>query len=289
MQEHGRGEVRRCQAPEELALTSVPWPARGSSDRACLRRRARSTGSSARCSRLSSRSPIFAASPPCSTKRLTRLGYRHNLKRGGFPLLHACFTYATWAFLRLRDGLIADVGAGSKEVDVLKWMGRAALELLGQGALGYSFHPLVDDTSNDSAEAVKSFLYARTTRDLPTQASPKPDVAILTSTAYSAALNALSVFRLIAMPVWVLEGKLPSPLHSMVLDAIPSRRVQRMKRIVRTMRQRSDEIIAEKPAALQKGDESAVRQLGEGKDIMSILRTCYRPRLPSAVVAINAL
>ena len=37
-------------------------------------------------------------------------------------------------------------------------MGRAALELLGQGALGYSFDPLVDDTTNDFAEAVKSFL-----------------------------------------------------------------------------------------------------------------------------------
>ena len=65
-------------------------------------------------------------------------------------------------FSQLRDGLIADIGAGSKEVDVLKWMGRAALELLGQGALGYSFDPLVDDTTNDFAEAVKSFLYVFT-------------------------------------------------------------------------------------------------------------------------------
>ncbi|KAM5535768.1 hypothetical protein V8D89_010582 [Ganoderma adspersum] len=145
---------------------------------------------------------------------------------------------------KLRDGLIADIGAESKEVDVLKWMGRAALELLGQGALGYSFDPLVDDTTNDFAEAVKSFF---------------------------AALSALSVFRIISMPFWVLGGKLPPWIGGMLVDAIPSRRVQRVKNIVRTMRKRSEEIIAEKRAALQKGDESTVRQVDEGKDIMSIL------------------
>ncbi|KAM5533696.1 hypothetical protein V8D89_012663, partial [Ganoderma adspersum] len=137
-----------------------------------------------------------------------------------------------------------DIGAGSKEVDLLKWMGRAALELLGQGALGYSFDPLVDDTTNDFAEAVKSFF---------------------------AALSALSVIRMIAMPFWVLGGKLPPRIGGMLVDAIPSRRVQRMKHIVRTMRERSEEIIAEKRAALQKGDESTVQQVSEGKDIMSIL------------------
>ncbi|KAM5532962.1 hypothetical protein V8D89_013359, partial [Ganoderma adspersum] len=145
---------------------------------------------------------------------------------------------------KLRDGLIADIGVGSKEVDVLKWMGRAALELLGQGVLGYSFDPLVDDTTNDFAEAVKSFF---------------------------AALSALSVIRMIAMPFWVLGGKLPPRIGGMLVDAIPSRRVQRMKHIVRTMRERSEEIIAEKRAALQKGDESTVQQVSEGKDIMSIL------------------
>lgn len=60
---------------------------------------------------------------------------------------------------QLRDGLIADIQGGTKETDVLKWMGRAALELVGQGTLGYSFDPLVEDSDNDFAAAVKSFLY----------------------------------------------------------------------------------------------------------------------------------
>ena len=78
------------------------------------------------------------------------------------------------------------------------------------------------------------------------------------------------------MPIWVLGAKLPSWIRGAAVDAIPSRRVQRVKNIVRTMSKRSDEIIAEKRAALQKGDESTVRQVDEGKDIMSILRTWRR-------------
>ena len=38
-------------------------------------------------------------------------------------------------------------------------MGRAALELLGQGALGYSFDPLVADSEDELGAAVKAFQY----------------------------------------------------------------------------------------------------------------------------------
>ena len=61
---------------------------------------------------------------------------------------------------QLRDGMIADIHGGPKEIDVLKWMSRAALELVGQGALGYSFDALVEDSENNFADAAKSFLYA---------------------------------------------------------------------------------------------------------------------------------
>ena len=39
-------------------------------------------------------------------------------------------------------------------------MGRTALELVGQGMMGYSFDPLVEEVHNDFAEAVKSFVCA---------------------------------------------------------------------------------------------------------------------------------
>ena len=42
---------------------------------------------------------------------------------------------------------------------MLRWSGRTALELLGQGALGHSFDPIVSEpTDNSLVDAVKSFL-----------------------------------------------------------------------------------------------------------------------------------
>ena len=42
---------------------------------------------------------------------------------------------------------------------MLAWLGRVALELIGQGALGYSFDPLVADRSDTYADALKSLVY----------------------------------------------------------------------------------------------------------------------------------
>lgn len=53
---------------------------------------------------------------------------------------------------RLRDE------ADPVELDMLSWMGRTALELIGQAGLGYSFDPLTADSSNDFADAVKAFM-----------------------------------------------------------------------------------------------------------------------------------
>ena len=42
-------------------------------------------------------------------------------------------------------------------MDMLTWMGRTALELIGQAGLGYSFDPLVADKPDDYATAIKQF------------------------------------------------------------------------------------------------------------------------------------
>ncbi len=44
------------------------------------------------------------------------------------------------------------------ELDMLSWMGRTALELIGQAGLGYSFDPLTADSPDSFAEAVKAFM-----------------------------------------------------------------------------------------------------------------------------------
>ena len=41
---------------------------------------------------------------------------------------------------------------------MLYWMTRTALELIGQGGLGYSFDPLVDDTINPYVKVIKEIL-----------------------------------------------------------------------------------------------------------------------------------
>ncbi len=59
---------------------------------------------------------------------------------------------------QLRLAIETRVKDGPKELDILGWMGRTALELVGQGGLGYSFDPLTADTKDEYAEAVKAFM-----------------------------------------------------------------------------------------------------------------------------------
>ena len=60
--------------------------------------------------------------------------------------------------LQLVRSIEAQLQGGKKEVDMLNWMSRAALELIGQGGLGYSFDPLTEDRMDEFANAVKEFL-----------------------------------------------------------------------------------------------------------------------------------
>ncbi|KAI0791323.1 cytochrome P450 [Abortiporus biennis] len=56
---------------------------------------------------------------------------------------------------KVRETLTKEVSQGPKEVDMLDWMTRTALELVGQGGFGYSFDSLEDDTPNQFAETLK--------------------------------------------------------------------------------------------------------------------------------------
>ena len=62
----------------------------------------------------------------------------------------------------------------------------------------------------------------------------------------------------------------------------PHWKVQRMMRVSDTMARRSTEIIAERKAALAKGDEALAHEVGEGKDIMSVC--CSHP---STLISFN--
>lgn len=58
--------------------------------------------------------------------------------------------------LQLREAITVQVGSEQKEIDVLHWISRAALELVGQAGLGYSFDPLTHNIRNEYADALKS-------------------------------------------------------------------------------------------------------------------------------------
>lgn len=64
----------------------------------------------------------------------------------------------------------------------------------------------------------------------------------------------------------------PAWLRRLLISLVPDPNVQRMKSIVDIMQVRSQAIIEDKKIALKAGDEAVKQQVGEGKDIMSILR-----------------
>lgn len=59
-----------------------------------------------------------------------------------------------------------------------------------------------------------------------------------------------------------------------IVEMIPMTTVQELRRISDTLHERSVRIYKEKKEALEKGDEALKHQIGEGRDIMSILREC---------------
>ncbi|KAI0327588.1 cytochrome P450 [Cubamyces sp. BRFM 1775] len=143
---------------------------------------------------------------------------------------------------KLRAAIEERVCAAPAEIDMLNWMGRTALELIGQAGLGYSFDPLKEDVTPDVyAEAIK---------------------------AYVPALYDLSVFRW-TLPYLVQIGT-PAFRRKMI-SWIPMERLHKLQSVVDTMHRRATEIYLEKKARLEKGDEALLQQVGEGKDLMSIL------------------
>ncbi|KAI0657157.1 cytochrome P450 [Cubamyces menziesii] len=143
---------------------------------------------------------------------------------------------------KLQDAIASRVKDGAREIDVLNWMGRTALELIGQGGLGHSFDPLTEDKADDFADAVK---------------------------AYFPVTSQVHLIIRQLLPVLVKIG--PASFRRKVVEMIPYGPGQRMKQISDAMYERSVRIINEKRAALERGDEALKHQIGEGKDIMSVL------------------
>ncbi|KZT65623.1 cytochrome P450 [Daedalea quercina L-15889] len=143
---------------------------------------------------------------------------------------------------KLRSAIASRVSEGQREIDMLGWMGRVALELVGQGGLGYSFDPLVTDSTDTYGEALKSLVPA---------------------------LSVMMLYRKVAV---IAQYVLPAWLRRAVVDAFPSgTEVHKLKNIINTMDSRAREIYNAKKDAFAKGDATVVKQIAEGNDIISIL------------------
>ena len=60
---------------------------------------------------------------------------------------------------QLVKGISRNLQGASKSVDMLDWMGRAALEIIGQAGMGHSFDPLTSESSSDPyTKAAKTYL-----------------------------------------------------------------------------------------------------------------------------------
>ena len=64
----------------------------------------------------------------------------------------------------------------------------------------------------------------------------------------------------------------PAWFRKRLLDLLPDPKVQRVKRLTYMVYNRSKEIFEAKKAAIKRGDQEMLHTVGEGKDVMSILR-----------------
>ncbi|KAK7696401.1 hypothetical protein QCA50_001055 [Cerrena zonata] len=142
---------------------------------------------------------------------------------------------------KLRDAIVKQVKTGDQEIDMLNWMTRTALELVGQGGLGWSFDSLEEPGLNPLAELIKSLV---------------PTVAPL--------------FLLVRfIPFFSRIGS--ASFRKRVVESFPNKRVRKLATISEALDTTAKEILHTKRAALAAGDQAVSEQIGQGKDIMSVL------------------
>ncbi|KAG5638782.1 hypothetical protein H0H81_010203 [Sphagnurus paluster] len=147
------------------------------------------------------------------------------------------------SLLKVRAAIEENLVDGPREINILHWMSRSALEMIGQSGLGHSFDSLTNEESEN--------LYIKSVHELlPTTMK----------------LRFFQEFMLSTI-IKIGTGK----FRSACIDFLPSKHLRKLKEIVTVMDNTSDEIFKEKKRALEKGDEVLRKDISQGKDIISIL------------------
>ncbi|KAF5360940.1 hypothetical protein D9756_005071 [Leucocoprinus leucothites] len=144
---------------------------------------------------------------------------------------------------RLRQALLSQVKDGPKEIDILHWMARTALELIGQSGMGYSFDSLEEDHNSTNVHP-----YAR---------SVKRFGGLLTGPSAFVMCNYLfpytNQFNFPRVKRWIV-------------DCLPSQWIQDMKNISDVMEETAMDIYRAKQKEIMSGKSDETK-----KDIISIL------------------
>ncbi|KAF9466558.1 cytochrome P450 [Collybia nuda] len=144
---------------------------------------------------------------------------------------------------KLQTALNSQIANGPQEIDMLRWMTRTALELIGQSGLGYSFDSLTDESdSHPYSNSVKQLV-------------PTVSELLIPRTYLLSSLVKIGTPR----------------FRRLIVDVLPWKSLQKLRDIVDIMHNTSTEIFEEKKKALEEGNEAVLKQVGRGKDILSIL------------------
>ncbi|PIL34519.1 cytochrome P450 [Ganoderma sinense ZZ0214-1] len=136
-----------------------------------------------------------------------------------------------------------------KILDMNSWMARTTLEILGQAGLGYSFDNFLEDSTDPYGESLKMFF------------------------------PVYGPFQFFWFAFEPLTYVFSDAFIKGLLRLVPLRSLRRLLRISDTMHEHSSRIVEERKAALSKGDEAALHEVGEGKDIMSV---CLKANMAAA-------
>jgi hypothetical protein len=147
----------------------------------------------------------------------------------------------------------------------MHWLTRTALELIAQSGLGYSTDSLADDSdTHPYSTALKQLMYVAPLSCM---------IMILDRCLLRPVQFKLYFARTYLLPTLVKPG--PPRFRRFMVDLMPFENVRKLRDIVDIMHNKSVEILEAKKRALIEGDEAVARQIGKGRDIISILRTCY--------------
>ncbi|TFK26011.1 cytochrome P450 [Coprinopsis marcescibilis] len=145
---------------------------------------------------------------------------------------------------KLRDSVRLEVSRGKTEIDMLEWMSRTALELMGHSGWGTSFDSLQPGAElHPYYNAIKNFMHTLTKTTFP---------------------------RFLLLPYAIKIGT-PS-FRRFIVNIFPWNPLHELRDIADVMHDTSVRVYKEKMEALQQGGPDALReQIGAGKDILSTL------------------